>query len=204
MRDRFFYAIEEDRENDIYSIQPALGQIIVELRGGDPTEETKDSPAGLYQGSAFRMDFEPGNDDLFMQMTLPRDQSLSLIAALKSDENSSLQVSVNLNAYTFEVDDALREPYHPREFLIKESSSAACFVRVVSVTSKSGQQQPLQEDEDENEDDNMQEDVEPQLTPEQILNQNIAQGLNLLSKPLQGLLVAVWVLVILVALNLVL
>lgn len=134
VRDSIYFAVENKEEEGIYSIERAQGEIKITLRSGEPTEEGENTPAGLYWGNAFRMNFDPGEDDLCFDLSIPEKQLGSLVASLRADENSAVEIGAFLLSFTYEVDDALREHYHPQDIVINESTQ--CFVSWARVTSK--------------------------------------------------------------------
>lgn len=197
VRDRFYFAVKNTQEEGIYSVERPQGQVRVTLKAGEPTEESDSTPGGLYLGNAFRLDFEPGEDDLCIDLSFPEKQINSLIAALRADENAVIEVGADLLSFTFEVDDALREHYDPRDIVIDDST--LCFASWASVKSKIGQhliQRDSEPEEVETDDEHRYE-----MTAEQRSHQELMQVLSSYSKPLNGLVKAMWALVIVIALH---
>lgn len=137
MRDWLYFAVENKEDKDIFSVERASGNTNVSIKVGMPSEENERIPSGLYRGTAFRMNFDPGEDDIYFELTAPKEQLLPLISALRADPNSTVEIGAHLLSFTYEVDDALREHYHPRDIILSESTP--CFLSWAGVTSKIGQ-----------------------------------------------------------------
>lgn len=204
MRDRIYCAVESKEEEGLFSVERVAGLQKVTLKAGKPSEESEKMPAGLYWGSAFRLNFDPGEDDLCFELCIPKDQMLSLIAAIRADENATTEVRANLLSFTFEVDDALREHYHSRDIVINDLTP--CFVSWVGVTSKIGNHSVQSESENEDRvalpmpwDEADHPHDEEQITPEQRSYQELLQVLLSYSKPLNNLVTALWVLIVVIA-----
>ena len=198
MRDSLYFAVENKDENDLFSIERASGNINVSIKVGTPSEENERTNSGIYRGTAFRMNFDPGEDDIYFELTAPKEHLLSLISALRADPNSIVEVGAHLLSFTFEVDDALREHYHSRDIILKDSNP--CFLSWAGVTTKIGQHTQTSESEydDEDEIDDL---YEAEQTPEQKAHQELLQVLLTYLKPLNGLVTAIWVLIIVIALS---
>lgn len=197
IRDQIYCAVEDEEEENIYSVERVAGQTNVSIEAGAPSEETEQIPAGLYRGSAFLMNSEPGENGIYFELTIPKEQLLSLISALRADSNSTVEVRAYLLSFTYEVDDALSEPYHPQDIIIINKSP--CFVFWASVTSKIGQHYVSSDSEYEDQDE-VTDIYQEELTPEQRSHQELLQALQSYSRPLNSLVTAVWVLIIVIAL----
>lgn len=195
-RDSIYFAIKENKDGDIYGIGRHKGKTTITIKSGEPTEEGKNAPAGLYWGNAFRMNFDPGEDDLCFELSMPEEQINTLVASLRADQNSITEVGAYLLSYTFEVDDALREHYHPRDIVINDST--LCFASWSGVTSKIGAQE-LQGDLEQVEEDDA--EYHEEQTVEQRSHQELLQAITSYSKPLTSLVTAIWVLIVVIALN---
>lgn len=170
-RDSIYFAIEENKGGDIYGIGRHKGKTIITIKSGEPTEEGKNIPAGLYWGNAFRMNVDHGENDLCFELSMPKKQIDSLVASLRADQGSIFEVGAYLLSYTFEVDDALREHYHPRDIVINDS--ALCFTSWAGVT----------------------------LNLEKRSHQELLQAITSYSKPLTNLVKAILALIVVIALN---
>jgi hypothetical protein len=197
VRDSIYFAVKVSKEGDLYGIERHRGETKITLKSGEPTETGKNAPAGLYWGNAFRMNFDPGEDDLCFELSMPEKQINTLVASLRADQSSIFEVEAHLLSYTFEVDDALREPYHPRDIVINDST--LCFASWAGVTSKMGQHELQADSEHEKEEVNDEYYEEPTL--EKRSHQEVLQAITSYSKPLSSLVTAIWVLIIVIALN---
>jgi hypothetical protein len=196
MRDRIYCAVENKEKEGMFSVERAGGQTKITLKADEPSEESEKIPAGIYRGNAFRMNFEPGEDDLCFELSIPKDQILSLIEALRADENAIVPIDAHLLSFTYELDDALREPYHSRDIIMEDLTP--CFVSWAGVTSKIGQHYIQSDSEYEDEKTDLYE--EEQITPEQRSHQELMQVLLSFSKSLNNLVVALWVLIFVIIL----
>jgi hypothetical protein len=189
-QDSIYFAVENKKEEGIYSIERARGETKVTIKSGEPTESTENTPAGLYRGNAFRLNFDPGKDDLCFELRIPEKQINSLIESLREDENGSVEIGVYLLSFTFEVDDFLREHYHHRDIVINEVTH--CFVYRAGISSKIGQHDKSGDAEHEEEAGAQ---YKEEQTPELPSNQELIQVLLSYSKPIYSLVIAVWVLI---------
>ncbi len=196
-RDSIYFAIKENKDGDIYGIGRHKGKIIITIKSGEPTEEGKNTPAGLYWGNAFRMNFDPGEDDLCFELSMPEKQINTLVASLRADQGFIFEVGAYLLSYTFEVDNALRETYHSRDIVINDST--LCFASWAGVTSKIGAHELQSDLENDKEEDNEEYHKRANLRP--TLPLGAAASYNVLFKPLTSLVTAIWVLIIVIALN---
>lgn len=198
VRDSFYFAVENKAEEGIYSLEKARGKTQIILKPGEPTEANESGvPQGLYWGNVFRMNDEAGDYGLCFELSIPRDQMGSLLTALREAESPAVEIGAHLLSFTFEVDDALREYYDPRDFVVSDFS--LCFVSRVGVTSKVGQHYIRTDPEVECEGG-----VTPNLealTQEQRSHQDLLRVLLSHSKPLSSLVTAIWVLIIVIALH---
>jgi hypothetical protein len=197
MRDSIYFAIKENKDDDIYGIGCHKGKTIITIKSGEPTEASENTPVGLYWGNAFRMNFEPDEDDLCFELSMPEEQINILVSSLRVDQGSNFEVGAYLLSYTFEVDDALREPYYPRDIIINDLT--LCFASSAGVTSIIG----VQEQQGDVEHDKEEDDVEyhEEQTIEQRSHQELLQAITSYSKPLASLVTATWVLIVVIALN---
>jgi hypothetical protein len=190
VRDQIYFAVM--KEEGTFSVERSMGTSRITLRAGSPSEGNEKMPAGLYSGSAFRSNFHPSEDDLCFDLYLPKPQVLSLIAAIRADENATTEVGAYLLSFTYEVDDFFREHYHSRDLIINDS--ALCFVSWVEVRSKIGSHYiPSESDASEsNEADSYNEE---QVTLEQRSHRELLAVLLSYSKPLNKLVTALWTLI---------
>lgn len=193
----FSQAAKVDGDEDLFEVHSLNGPKLVEIRPGDPTEkEGEGNTAGLYPGSVFPMDYDPGPEDLCISLTMPEEYVALLVSELKEDPSKKLDVRVHVFAYTYEVDDALREPFHSKQILI-QGSFTDCIVISAWVTSAVGYQT-----QDEEKETDFDDPTQPEVTNEELLLQRIAQTLDKQAKAIAGLGAGLWVLVLVAALTL--
>ncbi len=197
MRDSLYFLVENKEEKDIFSVERVSGNINVSIKVGTPSEENKVTPDGLYCGMAICINLDPG-DDIYIELTAPKKQLLLLITAIRADPNSTVEVGTELLSFTYEVDDAFREHYHPRDIIL--GATNPCFLIRASVTSKIGQHCLASESEYSNKDE-IEEEYQEVPTQEQKAHQELLQVLLSYLKPLNGLVGAIWVLIIAIAVS---
>ena len=147
-------------------------------------------------GNAFRMEDNDGVKKLFFYITIPKEHMPPLVNAIRLDPNAVVEINAYLNSFTFEVDDFVREPYHPRDLIINDST--ICFVSNITVTSKIGNHSVPVNTEDEEHPSEL--PIEPFVDNG---NRNVLLALlnNIasLTKPIKSLVTAAWILVGVVA-----
>jgi len=196
-RDTLVCMANSDDDSDIYTADIPRGDIQVSIRSGQPAEHEDGRSDGAYHGTAFRFDFEPGEDHVHLELIIPRQHLDYLISALRADDNPTLEVLVDLLGFTYELDDAFREHYHPRKILMDEATP--CFATNIAVTNRiRSNNAPHTPDETEmNEDEQLENDE--YLTPQERQYQNLINTLSSFSKQLHSITTAIWILVIIVA-----
>jgi hypothetical protein len=193
MRDTIFCAVVDEKEKGIIRLERPQGSTKVILRTGKPTEGSEKFPGGIYPGSCFRMNFEPGEDYLFFEMSLPENQMNDIMECLSRDPNVQIEVDVNFLSFSFEVDDALREWYHPRDLFIEDKAPAP--VRSVSTSSSIGARLDTSDKRSEEGENACTDGVHVQNAP---MNQ-VPIDLSSVTKALTRLTVAIWVLIAIIA-----
>lgn len=202
----YIYCVAENKEEEVFLVERVSGLIKVTIRSSKASEENEVMPAGLYMGCVLRTDFDLEEDGLYFELGMPEDHMLSLIATIKSDENAAIEVAAHLLSFTYEVDDFFsyeRGAYLPRDIII--NNSAPCFISWVSVTSKI-RNHSIQVAA-ENKDKNL--DGEEKIAPEQQLYQELLQShhstlnnlMTLISIPLNNVVMALWVLIVVIVAN---
>lgn len=203
MRDRLYCAApcEHEEQKDIFVVERPRGDIKVILKSSALRDKGDLFPDGVYPGSCFRMNYEPGEDYISFEMTIPVEQMMAVIDSLRGDQALRLSVDVHLLSFSYEVDDFLREYYHPRDLFIDGDPYA--FVSGVTVVSSIGKQsEPVTNDcEESTELDCVVEDPQEPSNQEVLLSKQLKVLLTL-QEPLNKILVVLWVLVFAVAANL--
>jgi hypothetical protein len=193
----FSQAVKLEGDEELFEVENLTGPILLEIRPSEPSgTEGGGNTAGLYPGSVFPMDHDPGPEDLCISLTMPEEYVALLVSELKEDPSKKLDVRVQVFAYTYEVDDALREPFHSQQILI-QGSFTDCIVISAWVTSAVGYQT-----QDEEKETGFDDPIRPEVTTEELLLQRIAQTLDKQAKAIAGLGAGLWVLVLVAAINL--
>jgi hypothetical protein len=194
MRDTIYCAEQDGDDDDIYTLERPKGETQIILKSGEPIKENEKFPDGVFFGSCFRMNYDPGEDDIIFEMTIPEEQLNTIASKLQSDPSSTIDLYVELLSFSFEVDDSLREHYHPRDIFIHNHSDA--FVSSIGLASKVGTHSVEKDEEDEGEEYQYDDTDEPkELSPEQQSHRELVQVLLHMQKPLSNIVVAIWVLI---------
>lgn len=197
MRD-WIYVAEKSKSNPgEYDVLQGKNPTKIVIKSGTPSAATEDRPGGIYWGNAFHYDHEPGEDCIYFDLSVPHEQMISLASALKDDKNAKLRVGAHLLSYTYEVDDALREPWHRQDIIIEDMT--LCFASFVHLTSQISAVQTVARDfldDDEQQDEQRDEATDPEF----VFKKTLLQVLAAQTARTDKLINAVWALVIVVAL----
>ena len=196
-RDRIYCTVKDDDDETLFTTERPQGDMRVSLREGSPSEESDRLPPGIYHGVAFRMNYDPGEDDLHFDLSMPKEEFELLLSSIESDSNPKLEVCVQLLSFTYEVDDCFREHYHARDIVIGDSAN--CHISWVNHSRKIGQHVYPKPEEDEYEDEMT--DYREELPPEQQRHLQLLQTLNTYLKPLNRIVLALWVLIIVIVVS---
>lgn len=180
VRDTIYCAEKDEDDENIFTLERPRGETQVIIKSGKPLTEDDKFPDGVFFGVCFRMNYDPGEDDIIFQMMIPEEQLNTLASNLQSDPSSTIDLYVELLSYSYEVDDSLREHYHPRDIFIHDHSDA--FVSMIGLASKVGTH--TVEKSDDEEADYQYDDIDE---PKELLH---------LQKPLDSIAFAIWVLVV--------
>lgn len=127
VRDSLFYTIETKKGSGLYELVRTKDDLHLTVVEAQPTEARGPFAAGAYAGLAFHANSEPGEDCLYIEVGIPSQQLEELIKLLNGDETLELHLSIGLQSFSYEVDDALREWYHPRDLFIHGGASPAAL-----------------------------------------------------------------------------
>lgn len=100
-------------------------KVKVFLRGGPPENGNDKIPDGVFHGALFQDTSREGPDDLCLEATIYPEQIIALHEALKANPSLEISLSTRILSYSNELDDALREPFHPRTLLVDDFADAA-------------------------------------------------------------------------------
>lgn len=116
VRDSIFRTVEEDKDEKIYSVSRASGYIDLSINDDEPRKEAAGIFAkGAQNGHAW---IEEDNEILTISVSVGKEAFKHLIFEIKSGRVSEIQLSIAIDSFSYEVDDFLREWYHPRDLII--------------------------------------------------------------------------------------
>lgn len=196
VRDTIYCTEETERNSGLYALSRPRGDVRIVLTDKPPTEARGPFGAGAYAGLVFRADFEPDEDYLCIDASIPSSHLHEIAFELKQNPQLELHVIVAIQSFSYEVDDALCEWYHRRDFFIHGNAAPAA---IVSVRTK--QPTPKITSEALDEDDRLPdaEDVPFEDDPNTQVS-SIPSTIQI--DQLSGIKVALWAIAILLAVNL--
>lgn len=191
-RDTLYYASKLDGESDVYSLKRPKGAIRVALVEKDGTEGNAIYAPGAHHGIVYLNDFDVEEDEpgFHFELSLPSRFMEELVSELRRDPSLGLEVHAEIRSFSYEVDDALREWYHPRDLFIKGTSAPAPLVSVRTV-----QAQP-----NESEGTEQEEDAEP--ASDVVTSMSPNSGANLARHSMRGVKFALWAIAVVLFLGL--
>ena len=127
LRDSLFYTKEREQDSGVYELARAKDDFRIVLVESPPSERRGPFAAGAYAGFAFHANTEPGEGCLYFEVGVPTQYLEEVVKALKHEKPLELHISVALQSFSYEVDDALREWYHPRDLFIHGSATPAAL-----------------------------------------------------------------------------
>lgn len=116
--DTIFFSVAEEKDSEIYKLDQPSEKISFTIRSGNKHSYKNFNLIDVYPGSIGRNNFEPGEDGIWIEVRMPQYELERIIALIASNPKSKLKASVDILAFTFEVDDAFREWYDPRDMFI--------------------------------------------------------------------------------------
>lgn len=137
------YYMTETEESDVYEFERVVSPINVEVMSL-AHEERESIP-----GAAYRINYKPGVDYLSFSFFAPEKELQALCEQVINDDRSEVIIATRLLSFTFEVDDALREPWHSRDIGLLEDGSRSIIESIsveIPVESKTSDQEPVSED----------------------------------------------------------
>ncbi len=136
-RDTIYFTKETEKNSGVFELIRVKDDVRLTLTDLPPSEHRGPFAAGAYAGTAFRADFDPGEDYLGVEVSLPPQHLAEIIGAVGRDESLELHVVIALQSFSYEVDDALREWYHPRDLFIHGGAAPAALVTIRTVHGES-------------------------------------------------------------------
>jgi hypothetical protein len=132
IRDSIYKTSEKNKDEKIYSIsrETRASNIILNLSEGEPkSEDWGVFKSGSYYGSAGFYDDD--NCDLTIDITASKEALQDLIKIISSNSLDKVIFNIVISSFSYEVDDALRDWYHPRDLLIHGFSTQAALETMV-------------------------------------------------------------------------
>jgi hypothetical protein len=139
IRDSIYKTSEKNKDEKIYSIsrQNRAGNLILNLSEGEPkAEDWGVFKSGSYYGSAGF--YDENNCDLTLDITASKEALQDLIKIILSNSLDKVIFNIVISSFSSEVDDALRDWYHPRDLLIHGFSTQAALETMVVRRKSSG------------------------------------------------------------------
>lgn len=203
IRHSFYVAIEN--EKDIFSVKRTSGSINVSIT----TWEEHSSLDANFKARLPRLRWEEndranegsytttlGEDGIRFDLAVPEEQMLSLISALRADPNSTVNIEADL--LSLSLADKWERRFFPRDIIILADNDNPCYLSRVGVTSKIGQHCIPSESEY---DDEIEDSYQKEKPSEQRAHQELIQMLLRHVKPLNRLVIAIWILIIVIVLS---
>lgn len=128
LRDSILYAEEAEKGHGIYRLQRLKGAIQVSIVEAEPAEPRGPYAQGAFPGLAFKTDVEATSDSLFIEVGAPSQQLDEIAAVFESGYANALHVAIGIQSFSYEVDDALREWFHPRNLFIHGNAAQAALL----------------------------------------------------------------------------
>jgi len=158
IKDGFYKTSELNKEEKIYSISRSTkaSNLILNLSEGEPrTEDWGIFKSGSFYGNAGFFDDKSG--DLTLDLTASKEALSDLVMIISSNTLDKVIFNVVISSFSYEVDDALRDWYHPRYLLIHGFSTPAALETMVvrrksnssSVISNACSSTDIEDDEDD-------------------------------------------------------
>lgn len=132
IRDSIYKTVEQNKDEEIYSVSrlTRASNLILNLSEGEPkTEDWGIFKSGAYYGNAGFYDDD--NCDLTLDITASSEAIQDLIKIISSNSLDKVIFNVAISTFSYEVDDALREWYHPRDLIVHGFSTPAALESMV-------------------------------------------------------------------------
>ena len=129
VRDRLYFGGKTNEDNEV-ELRAPTGAITVMIKPGDSVDRENINAEGVFWGNIGHSDFEPEEDDIWLELYLPIDQFQAIADRIHRQPEVITQLLLRVRSFTFEVDDFLREPWHPQDIFISGGMDIA-FVQSV-------------------------------------------------------------------------
>ena len=128
VRDTFYFTRERGAASGEFLLERAKGDIELVISESPPTEERGPFADGAYGGLAFRNRRTPGDDHLSIDVAIPSEFMSEIVANLERDERQTLGVGIEVESFSFEVEDGRRQWNQPRDLFLHGIAVPAALV----------------------------------------------------------------------------
>lgn len=119
----------EDDET-LFDTFPAQGALQVEISACEPEEGGAVFGSGTYPGTLLAWDPELERDTITLDLRAPALALKDVADAIQSGKAAALILQVGVRVFTYEVDDALREPHHQQTFVFHGHAAPAAILKL--------------------------------------------------------------------------
>lgn len=119
----------------LLEVFPGKGRLQIEIGTCEPLSGDGVFGPGTYPGRLSAWDPEIEKDTLTLDLRAPHSTVSEIAELLSSGKAGALGLQVGLHVFTYEVDDALREPHHSQTFIVADTGSAAAILRLRTLPS---------------------------------------------------------------------
>lgn len=132
VRDSLYKTLEQSSDEEIYTISSSTraSNLILNLSEVEPI----DKDWGIFKSGAFYGNagfYDDDSLDLTLNITASKEALQDLVKLISSNNLEKVIFNVVISSFSYEVDDAMRDWYHPRDLLIHGSSTPAALVTMV-------------------------------------------------------------------------
>ena len=129
--DTFFHTRRTPGDDPtLFETFPAQGSLQVEISACDPVEGDDIFGPGTYPGMLLAWDPKHEADTLTLDLRAPASALKEIADSLQSGNASAIALRVGIRVFTYEVDDALREPYHRQTFVCHGHGATAAILDI--------------------------------------------------------------------------
>lgn len=196
LRDAIYCADKTESGSDLYTLSRPRGDVRIFLTDKPPSDGRGPFGAGAYTGLAFRTDYESDENYLCVDVSVPTTHLEEIASELQKNPLLELHVEIAIQSFSYEVDDALREWYHHRDLFIHGNAAPAAVVSV-----RTANPAPQVSEEPVKDDDGPLDVAEAPLDYRSDIP-NPQLPANVEANQLSGIKVALWAIVVLLAINL--
>jgi hypothetical protein len=137
MRDRIYFAKETREGSGIYTLRMPKGRFTFSLSCAEPWSSDDGRLRSVFSGALGHAD-APNEDETFVEVSAPRETVLDLAAAMSAAPGSPLEASLLAETFSYEEDDARREPWMSRDLFVDRDVCRAFLASIVVVPRSPG------------------------------------------------------------------